>query len=53
MQHAAEESGAMVLAAPLAVDWQNSDFVDEGHFAKSGSAKFAAALAPDLLKYCQ
>ncbi len=53
MQHAAEESGAMFLAAPLAVDWQNSDFVDEGHFAKSGSAKFAAALAPDLLKYCQ
>ena len=53
LQHAATESGALFLDAPLAVAWQNSDFVDEGHFGKQGSAKFAAALAPDLLRYCQ
>jgi hypothetical protein len=53
LQHAAMESGAVFLDAPLKVDWQESDFLDQGHFSKQGAAKFAATIAPDLQRYCQ
>jgi lysophospholipase L1-like esterase len=53
LQHAVTESGAVFLDAPLKVDWQESDFLDQGHFSKQGAEKFAAAIAPDLQRYCQ
>ena len=53
LQRAVEESGAVFLDAPLKVDWQESDFLDQGHFSQQGAAKFAASLAPDLQRYCQ
>jgi lysophospholipase L1-like esterase len=47
------ESGAVFLDAPLKVDWQQGDFLDQGHFSKQGAEKFAAAITPDLQRYCQ
>jgi lysophospholipase L1-like esterase len=53
LQRATTESGAAFLDAPLGVDWQDSDFLDDGHFSKQGSAKFAAAIAPAVQNSCQ
>ena len=53
MKGAAEESGALFLAAPLSMTWLPSDFVDQGHFSAAGAAKFAQAIAPDIAAHCK
>ena len=41
----AKETGTLFLDKPLSVAWQNSDFVDQGHFSAAGAKKFAEAIA--------
>jgi hypothetical protein len=49
----AKDAGAIFLDAPLNVPWQKSDFVDEGHFAPTGSMKLAQAIAPGIAANCK
>ena len=35
----AEETGTLSLDKPLSVAWQNSDFVDQGHFSAAGAKR--------------
>jgi lysophospholipase L1-like esterase len=53
LRRVAEENGAAFLAAPLAVDWQDSDFVDKVHFSAKGAEKFARAISGDVLRECR
>ncbi len=53
MGRAAKAAGAAYLDAPLTLDWTDSDFVDEGHFAAPGAAKFAKAIAPGVAAGCK
>jgi lysophospholipase L1-like esterase len=49
----AKETGTLFLDKPLSVAWQNSDFVDQGHFSAAGAKKFAEAIAGDIAANCQ
>lgn len=49
----ARETGTLFLDKPLSVAWQNSDFVDQGHFSAAGAKKFAEAIAGDVAAYCR
>jgi len=42
---AAGERGCEFVAEPLEAAWTNDDFVDEGHFSRSGGEKLASMLA--------
>jgi len=48
----ARETGTLFLDKPLSVAWQNSDFVDQGHFSAAGAKKFAEAIAGDVAAHC-
>ena len=49
----ARETGTLFLDKPLSVAWQNSDFVDQGHFSAAGAKKFAEAIAGDVAANCR
>ena len=49
----ARETGTLFLDKPLSVAWQNSDFVDQGHFSAAGAKKFAEAIAGDVAAHCR
>jgi lysophospholipase L1-like esterase len=49
---AAKDSGTLFLAQPLSLPWQDSDFVDEGHFSAAGAQKLAASIAPAIAANC-
>jgi hypothetical protein len=49
----AKETGTLFLDKPLSLNWQNSDFVDNGHFSAAGAEKFAAAIAGDVAANCR
>ena len=49
----ARETGTLLLDKPLSVAWQNSDFVDQGHFSAAGAKKFAEAIAGDVAAHCR
>jgi lysophospholipase L1-like esterase len=49
----ARETGTLFLDKPLSVAWQNSDFVDQGHFSAAGAKKFADAIAGDVVANCR
>jgi lysophospholipase L1-like esterase len=53
LKTAAEESGATYLPTALSQDWGDAEFLDQGHFNASGSAKFAKAIADDVRRLCQ
>jgi lysophospholipase L1-like esterase len=53
LERAARESGAVFIGAPLAANWTDSDFIDDGHFTAAGSAKFAQAIAGGVAANCQ
>lgn len=40
-----DDTGCVVVNEVRAVEWQPSDFVDEGHFSPAGGRKFAAVVA--------
>lgn len=48
----AKETGSLYLDRPLSVAWQDSDFVDDGHFSAAGAEKFAEAIAGDITANC-
>jgi len=50
---AAGQSQAYFLGAPLAENWEDSDFLDQGHFSPRGSRKFARSIADDIRRICQ
>jgi hypothetical protein len=45
----ARAAGAVVIPEVLEVDWQDSDFVDRGHFSQQGAERFACVLTSELL----
>ena len=49
----AKETGTLFLDKPLSVEWQISDFVDQGHFSAAGAKKFAEAIAGDVAANCR
>ena len=49
----AKETGTLFLDKPLSVAWQNSDFVDQGHFSAAGAKKFAETIAGDVAANCR
>jgi lysophospholipase L1-like esterase len=49
MMEAAHEAGAVTIPEVLELEWQDSDFVDRGHFSQRGAQRFACALAAGLL----
>jgi lysophospholipase L1-like esterase len=53
LAHAAGESGADFIGAPLSVAWTNGDFVDDGHFNAAGAQKFAQSIVEDVRRMCQ
>ena len=48
----AKETGALYLDRPLSLAWQDSDFVDDGHFSAAGAEKFAEAISGDVAANC-
>ena len=48
----AKEMGVLYLDRPLLLVWQDSDFVDNGHFSAAGSERFAEAIAGDIAANC-
>lgn len=38
------------LGGVLQIDWEDADFIDEGHFSRSGGQKFASAIHAALLE---
>jgi lysophospholipase L1-like esterase len=48
----AKETGVLYLDRPLSLAWQDSDFVDNGHFSAAGAEKFAEAIAGDIAANC-
>jgi hypothetical protein len=48
----AKETGALYLDRPLSLAWQDSDFVDDGHFSAAGAEKFAEAISSDIAANC-
>jgi S-formylglutathione hydrolase FrmB len=53
LERAARESGAVFIGAPLATNWTDSDFIDDGHFTAAGAAKFAQAIAGGVAANCR
>jgi hypothetical protein len=53
LMRTASELGVDVIEAPLDVAWQDSDFVDQTHFAPTGAEKFARAIRDDVLSDCR
>ena len=49
----ARQTGTLFLDRPLSLDWQDSDFVDSGHFSEAGARKFARAIAGDVAAGCR
>jgi lysophospholipase L1-like esterase len=49
----AKETGTLFLDKPLSLNWQDSDFVDNGHFSAAGAEKFAEAIAGDVAANCR
>jgi lysophospholipase L1-like esterase len=52
LKETAEKSGSPAYV-PAVEQFQDSDFVDKGHFSARGSDKFAAMLAPFVRANCQ
>jgi len=50
---AAGQSQAYYLGVPLAEKWEESDFLDLGHFSPRGSLKFASSISEDIRRICQ
>jgi hypothetical protein len=49
----AKETGVLYLDRPLSLVWQDSDFVDTGHFSAAGAERFAEAIAGDIAANCR
>lgn len=52
LKETADAVGAPVFIPPLD-EFQNTDFIDKGHFSPEGAKKFAAMLAPVVRENCQ
>jgi lysophospholipase L1-like esterase len=52
LKEAADATGSPAYL-PAVDSYQDSDFVDNGHFSAEGSAKFAAELAPFIRANCK
>jgi hypothetical protein len=50
---AADQSQAYFIGTPLAENWEDSDFLDHGHFSRKGSKKFASSIADDVRRICK
>src|SRR5262249_51847917 len=48
----AKETGTLFLDQPLSVSWQESDFVDNGHFSAAGAKRFAESIAGVVAANC-
>ncbi len=53
LEQAARESGAIFIGAPLAANWTEADFFDEGHFSAAGAQKSAQSIAGDVAANCR
>lgn len=49
----ARQTGTLFLDTPLAIPWDDADFVDDGHFSAVGADRFARALVDAVASHCR